>query len=277
MEEYRGYQEIHSDDIRLSDFYACPIKNQNLWECLQNEYIVILGADDKPVEFYRWNGVEYVTVPYRPIINDFTGNIKPRNPQQRIAIDLLYDEDITVKILSGCFGSGKDYLMASAALDLVFHGRFDKIMWVRNNIEVRDSKPLGFLPGDAFDKLLPFAMPLADHVGGVEGLQGLIDSGQIEIEHLGYIRGRDIKHTIIICSESENMTKEHVQLLIGRVGEGSALWLNGDYRQTDHKTFAVNSGLMTAIDRLKGHPRFGYVKLLKTERSETAAMADLLD
>lgn len=277
MEEYRGYQEIYSDDTRLSDFYACSIKNQNYWECLQNEYIVILDTDSKPVEYYRWNGVEYVTVPYRPIINDFTGNIKPRNPQQRMAINLLYDEDVTVKILSGCFGSGKDYLMASVALDLLSRGKFDKIMWVRNNIEVKNSKPLGFLPGDAFDKLLPFAMPLADHVGGVEELQRLIDDGQVEIEHLGFIRGRDIKHTIIICSEAENMTKEHVQLLIGRVGEGSALWLNGDYRQTDHKTFAENSGLMTAIDRLKGHPRFGYVKLLKTERSETAAMADLLD
>ena len=277
MEEYRGYQEICSGDIRLSEFYACPIKNQNLWDCLQNEYIVILDTDNKPVEFYRWNGFEYVAVPYRSIQNDYTGEIKARNLQQRMAIDLLYDEDVTVKILSGCFGSGKDYLMASAALDLVFRGRFDKIMWVRNNIEVKDSKPLGFLPGDAFDKLLPCAMPIEDHVGGIEGLQRLIDSGQVEIEHLGFIRGRDIKHTIIICSESENMTKEHIQLLIGRVGEGSALWLNGDYKQTDHKTFSENSGLMVAIDRLKGHPRFGYVKLLKTERSETAAMADLLD
>ena len=73
------------------------------------------------------------------------------------------------------------------------------------------------------------------------------------------------------------MTKEHIQLLLGRVGEGSALWLNGDFRQTDAAVFKENSGLMVAIDKLKGHPRFACVKLLKTERSETAAMADLLD
>ena len=150
-------------------------------------------------------------------------------------------------------------------------------MWVRNNVEVKNSKPLGFLPGDAFDKLLPFAMPLADHVGGRDGLEHLISSQQIEVEHLGFIRGRDIKNTIIMCSEAENMTKEHVQLLLGRVGEGSALWLNGDYKQTDHKVFTENNGLMIAVDRLKGHPKFGFVKLVKTERSETAAMADLLD
>ena len=64
---------------------------------------------------------------------------------------------------------------------------------------------------------------------------------------------------------------------LGRVGEGSALWINGDYKQVDDAVFVRNSGLIRAVERLKGHPRFGYVKLLKTERSETAAMADLLD
>ena len=73
------------------------------------------------------------------------------------------------------------------------------------------------------------------------------------------------------------MTKEHIQLLLGRVGEGSSLWINGDFRQCDAAVFQNNSGLAKMIDKLKGHPRFGYVKLLKTERSETAAMADLLD
>lgn len=120
-------------------------------------------------------------------------------------------------------------------------------------------------------------MPLADHLGGVDGLSLMVSHGQIEIVHLGFIRGRDIKNSIIICSESENLTKEHIQLLLGRVGEGSMLWMNGDFKQCDAEVFRRNSGLMTAVNKLKGHPKFGYVKLLKTERSETAAMADLLD
>lgn len=116
-----------------------------------------------------------------------------------------------------------------------------------------------------------------EEVGGVDGLELMIGHGKIEIVHLGFIRGRDIKNSIIICSEAENMTKEHIQLLLGRVGEGSSLWINGDFKQCDAEVFRQNSGLMVAVDKLKGHPRFGYVKLLKTERSETAAMADLLD
>lgn len=275
MDEYRGFQEVFSDDERLPIFYSDL--TSNIFNCRQNEYVLINDADGASKDFYRWDGIRYVLVGYKTIKNDYTGVVKPRNPQQRLAIDMLYNQDITVKIIVGKFGTGKDYLMSSIALDLVMQGKFDKIMWVRNNVEVKNSKPLGFLPGDAFDKLLPFAMPLADHVGGRDGLEHLISSQQIEVEHLGFIRGRDIKNTIIMCSEAENMTKEHVQLLLGRVGEGSALWLNGDYKQTDHKVFAENNGLMIAIDRLKGHPKFGFVKLVKTERSETAAMADLLD
>lgn len=275
MDEYRGFQEITSDDERLPTFYS-DLTN-NIFDCRQNEHIIVYDTDGVAKDFYRWDGTKYVLVGYKVIKNDYTGNVRPRNPQQRLAIDMLYNQDITVKILVGKFGTGKDYLMSSVALDLVMQGKFDKIMWVRNNVEVKNSKPLGFLPGDAFDKLLPFAMPLADHVGGRDGLERLISNQQIEVEHLGFIRGRDIKNTIIMCSEAENMTKEHVQLLLGRVGEGSALWLNGDYKQTDHKVFTENNGLMIAVDRLKGHPKFGFVKLVKTERSETAAMADLLD
>lgn len=275
MDEYRGFQEITSDDERLPTFYS-DLTN-NVFDCRQNEHIIVYDADGVAKDFYRWDGTKYALVGYKVIKNDYTGNVRPRNPQQRLAIDMLYNQDITVKILVGKFGTGKDYLMSSVALDLVMQGKFDKIMWVRNNVEVKNSKPLGFLPGDAFDKLLPFAMPLADHVGGRDGLERLISNQQIEVEHLGFIRGRDIKNTIIMCSEAENMTKEHVQLLLGRVGEGSALWLNGDYKQTDHKVFTENNGLMIAVDRLKGHPKFGFVKLVKTERSETAAMADLLD
>ena len=77
--------------------------------------------------------------------------------------------------------------------------------------------------------------------------------------------------------KQKNLTKEHVQLLIGRVGEGSSLWMNGDFKQTDSALFRNNNGLLSTVQKLSGHDKFGYVQLQKTERSETAAMADLLD
>lgn len=164
-----------------------------------------------------------------------------------------------------------------AALDAIHKGKFDKIVWVRNNIDVKDTVPLGALPGDSFDKLLPFVMPLADHAGGIEGIRMLMDKNQLEIVHLGYLRGRDIRNSIILCSEAENLTKQHIQLLIGRVGEGSNLWMDADLKQRDKIVFEKSAGLETMIERLKGNELFGYVKLLKTERSKTAQLADLLD
>jgi len=225
----------------------------------------------------KWDGSSYITVRQRKIESRHSGKVKPRNVQQRLAIDMLFDNDVTVKMLAGKYGTGKDYLMCSAAIELLEKGVFDKIVYIRNNIEVKDSKPIGHLPGSHNDKLMPYAMVLCDHVGGTDCLQELIDSGKVEIAHLGFIRGRDIKNSIVYCSEAENMTKEHFQLLLGRIGEGSALWINGDCRQTDMDVFKNNSGMKIALEKLKGHPRFGYVQLLKTERSETAAMADLLD
>lgn len=276
MSEYFGFRQAVMSDEEIAAFYENSEAFGN-FDCLINEYLLIQNRFGEDVDQYRWSGSEFVKVPFKQINSRFVGKIKPRNLQQQLALDLLYNNDITVKILTGKFGTGKDYLMASAAIDLIERGKYERLLWVRNNVEVKNSKPIGYLPGEYKDKLMPFAMPLADHLGGVESLELMIVQGKVEIVHLGFIRGRDIRNAIIMCSEAENLTKEHVQLLLGRVGDGSSLWINGDYKQVDGEVFRSNNGLMTAVDKLKGHPRFGFVKLLKTERSETAAMADLLD
>lgn len=275
MEEYLGYKEIIPTDEQMNLIFQTTVGNP--FECMQNQYIIAKDKDDNILELLKYNGEKTAKVPFKAVNSRFLGKVKPRNPQQQLALDLLYDAETSVKVIAGKFGTGKDFLMCSVAVDLLEHNKFDKIVYVRNNIEVKNSKPIGFLPGSYDEKLLPFAMGLADQLGGVDGLSLMISHGQVEIMHLGFIRGRDIKNSIILCSEAENMTKEHIQLLLGRVGEGSTLWLNGDFKQCDSEVFRNNNGLLTAVDKLKGHPRFGYVKLQKTERSETAAMADLLD
>ena len=274
-EEYLGFKTVTLTDEEIAALYS-PEWNE-YFGCLTTQYLIAEDIAGNVVDIFRFTGDKLVKVPYKAISGRFLGKIKPRNLQQQLAIDLLYNQDITVKVLTGVFGSGKDLMMCSAAVDMIERSKFEKIVYVRNNIEVKNSKPVGFLPGSYNEKLMPFAGPLADHLGGYDGLNLMISSGKVELVHLGFIRGRDIKNSIILCSEAENMTKEHIQLLLGRVGEGSALWLNGDFRQCDAEIFRKNSGLMAVVEKLKGHPRFGYVKLLKTERSETAAMADLLD
>lgn len=127
------------------------------------------------------------------------------------------------------------------------------------------------------EKVYPFAAILADCLGGEVALERAITDGWVEIQPLGFIRGRSFNRSIIYCSEAENLTKQHIQLLIGRVGDGSTLWINGDLRQIDDVAFERNNGIQKLIDKLTGNERFGTVYLPITERSETARLADLLD
>ena len=108
-------------------------------------------------------------------------------------------------------------------------------------------------------------------------LDDMLEQNILEPVHLGFMRGRDIKDSIIFCDEVENMTKQHIQLLIGRVSTGSELWLAGDLKQTDNLNFEKNSGIKALIQGLENDPLFGMVKLIKSERSAVAALADKLD
>ena len=273
---YKGYAEYHfNSDEEMAKFYEDP--SQNIFMLLINQYCLLYSPDGVLIDKIRWNGVKNVPISFKNINNDYTGKVKPRNINQELLFDLLQNDDITIKVTTGSYGTGKDFCMIANAIQMLKNNKYEKLIWVRNNVEVKNTNPIGFLPDTANNKLLPFAMPLADHLGGISGLEMFMSRNQIEIQHLGFIRGRDFKNSIVYCSEAENMTKEHIQLLIGRIGEGSSLWLNGDFKQTDSKVFDENNGLSILAEKLQGHKRFGMVRLEKTERSETAALADLLD
>lgn len=281
--DYKGWTKVTLEDggeEALAMAYSKDVEQKNLFDTPTNGYVLIPNADaDGNTAGLRWDGSRYVPIKYKKISNRFTGDIRPRNDQQRLAFDMLQNDDITVKMLAGTFGSGKTMLMVSSAIDMIEKHKFDKLIWIRNNIEVKNTKELGALPGTLLEKLgaASFAGPLADHLGGESGLEYWIKNGQVEVAHLGFIRGRDYKNAILLVSEAENLTKEHIQLLLGRVGEGSMLWLDGDLKQTDEAVFENNSGMRKAISALTGNPHFAYVYMPKTERSETAQLADLLD
>ena len=272
--EYTGYREIQMSDEEMAYFYSHI--GENIYDLLINEYLIIDNADGDSVDYRCWNGETHRALNYKQINSDFMGRVKPRNNEQILAFDMLQDKTSTIKVLTGCMGSGKDFLQISNALRLVKAGMYEKIVYMRNPIQVKDIKDIGALPGNLYEKMRPVSMAIADHVGGEYGLESLMLQGKIDIEHLGYIRGRTYLNTIVYVSEAENLSKENMQLLISRIGEGSTLWINGDFKQTDSPIFRINNGLLSAINCLKGRLEFGFVKLNKTERSKTAELAELL-
>ena len=274
VEGYKGYRDITMTDDQMSILYENL--NENRLGLLVNEYAIIKNSDGEIVDKIKWDGASNKPLKYKSINHDFIGKAKPINVHQELAFDLLQDQNSKIKVLTGRMGSGKTMLMVYNALQLIKSGKYKKILWLRNTVEVKDTKPIGYLPSSKGDKLLPYAMDLADHCGGVEGLNKLVSDGIVEIEHLGFVRGRNISDTIIIANEVENMTVEHIQLLIGRLCEDSMLWMDGDLGQVDAEVFRSNSGLKSSIENLKGQPLFAYVELQNTERSEMAKLAELL-
>jgi len=275
LDVYKGYKEVILNNEELAHFYN---KQSNDWDLIDNQYLIIKNSKNEVVDKQKWTiDNRFKSISYKTIDSTYAGKIKPRNIQQELAFDLIQNKNITIKCLYGCFGSGKDAIMSAHALNFIQKGMYDKIIFVRNNVDVKNTKPVGYLKGELDSKLLPYAMPLADHVGGVDGLNLLISQNKIELQHMGFMRGRDIKNSIIYCSEAENLTKEHIQLLISRLAEGSTLWLNGDFKQIDDVIFERNNGLMTMINSLKGNRLFGCVEFNITERSESAQLAELLD
>lgn len=202
--------------------------------------------------------------------------ITPRNTEQICAFDLFKDDSKTIKVITGTWGTGKTMIMVNAALEALSYGKFDKIIWIRNNVDVAGTKDMGALPGDAYEKLKPFLGPFRDHAGEM-GTLTMVKKGTLIVEPLQYLRGRNFENAIIMCSEAENLTKEHLQLIIARAAEGSEVWIDGDTRQRDKAIFEKSKGMESLISKFKGNKLFGYVHLTKSERSETAAMADLLN
>lgn len=272
-EPWCGWGKYYPNEEDMAKLYSNP--QINTLGAMTNEYCTIFeGSELKDIQ--RWDGNSYNKLNYRSFKSALGSKVEPRNTEQKMLFDLLQNRNIPIKLCLGRFGSGKSYLMLAHALNLVQKGEFDRIVFVKNNIQVKDTKDLGALPGEEIDKLMPWLKQIEDHVGAFT-FKDMLNQGVIEPVHLGYIRGRDIKNSIIFCDEVENMTRQHIQLLIGRVSSRSELWLAGDLKQTDNINFEKNSGIQALIQGLGGDPLFGMVKLLKSERSAVAALADKLD
>lgn len=273
--KYNGYKELVLTNEQFSEMYTNGRIGDYLFK--ENEYLIAKNEEGEVVDKLQQKHGRLKRVPFQTLKNAYLGEIKPRNDQQELTVDLLLDPDTKIKVIKGVYGSGKDYLMLSAALQLIEKGKFDKIIFVRPNVSVRGLPDIGALPGTADEKLSWTLAPLYDKVGGEEGVAMMLQHKILESVPLLFIRGRSFENSIIYVTEGQNMTTEIAKLVIGRIGEGSELWVNADTHQTDKKMFDEDNGVQKMIERLSGNPLFGYVYMPKTERSSVAELATLLD
>lgn len=175
--------------------------------------------------------------------------IRPNSPNQYRYMDRIMTHDINFGI--GPAGTGKTYLAVASAVSALDMGQVQRIILTRPAVEAGER--LGFLPGDLTQKIDPYLRPLYDalfEMLGVTETTRLIEKNIIEIAPLAYMRGRTLKDAFIILDESQNTTREQMQMFLTRMSFGSKSVITGDVTQIDLPR-SVESGLKHAI-RLLG-------------------------
>ena len=155
-----------------------------------------------------------------------------RSKKQSDYIKALTNNDITVAL--GPAGTGKSFLAVSVAMTMLFEKKVEKVILSRPAVEAGEK--LGFLPGDMKEKVDPYLRPLYDalyDLFGFEKINKKIESGEIEIAPLAFMRGRTLKNSFAILDEAQNATLTQIKMFLTRIGENSKIVVNGDPSQID--------------------------------------------
>lgn len=247
----------------------------------KNSFYILKNGKNSALAYYNpfENALERVE-------KEYVYGIKPKNAEQAFAIHALLNNNIKLVALQGVAGTGKTLLALASSLEQ--KNLFKQIILARPIVPL-SNRDIGYLPGDANEKIGPYMEPLWDNLKYIKNQFGenekryrLIDEMQKEerivITPLAYIRGRSLSDVYFIVDEAQNLTPHEVKTIITRAGENTKIIFTGDVHQIDSPYLDEQSnGLSYLIDRLKGHELFAHITLEKGERSELANLAnDLL-
>lgn len=275
-------ENIDSDQIRQIFTKGQIAENGILGDKkIANGYYILKNGNSSSLAVYnpKLDRIERIE-------KEFVFGIKPKNAEQAFALNALMNDDIKLVALQGVAGTGKTLLALAAALEQ--HKKYHQIILARPIIPL-SNRDIGFLPGDADDKIGPYMEPLWDNLKFIKSqfreserkfktINELQESGKFVITPLAFIRGRSLSNIMFIIDEAQNLTPHEIKTIITRAGENTKIVFTGDVHQIDTPYLDENSnGLAYLVDRLKGEDLFSHVKLEKGERSELANIAnDLL-
>lgn len=285
---YLGYNSLTIHPSMIDEFYAeRSLRADHLplgYRPYPHEFLIMkdeTGSSKSALAKFSADGgrLEPLYLSQEPV-----WGISARNAQQKMALELLLNDDIPLVTLTGKAGTGKTLLALAAGLMKVEDARrYKKLLIARPVVPM--GKDIGYLPGEKEEKLRPWMQPIYDNLeylfdtkkaGDIDRI--LMGLGSIQVEALTYIRGRSIPGQFIIIDEAQNLSRHEVKTIVSRVGEGSKIILMGDPGQIDHPYLdATSNGLTYVVERFKEYALAGHVTLEKGERSNLAQLAaDLL-
>jgi len=289
---FTGWRELQVDRSVIDAVFRDKQAKIDLPDPVANEFVLLKDANDPSHSaLTRYKGDAGAVVPVRPRKSPVFG-IMPRNLQQTMALDLLLDDSVKLVSLIGSAGTGKTLLaIAAGMLKVLNEQAYQKLLCARPIMPL--GRDIGYLPGGKDEKLTVWMQPIFDNMTYLlsnrlaaesgaphaalstveQRIKQLIDSGQVVLEPLTYIRGRSIPHQFMIVDEAQNLTPHEVKTIASRVGDGTKLVLTGDATQIDNPYLDSSSnGLSYLVERLKGKGIIGHVTLTKSERSELASL-----
>ena len=208
--------------------------------------------------------------------------IRPRNDEQKLALDALLNPKVELVSLTGGAGTGKTLLALAAALEQ--EQDYEQIFLSRPTV-ILGNQDLGFLPGDQKQKMTPFLQPLMDNLNVIkhqfrptsreaQRIDSMLTQEKLIIEPLAYIRGRSLGKCYFIIDEAQNLTPHEMKTIITRAGEGTKMVFTGDIFQIDQPYLDQwSNGLTHLGEKMYGQEIFQHVFLRKGERSELSELA----
>lgn len=258
--------------LGISDFEKEPFAN---------DYFIFRGDNTSALVRYDAGAKRFERVDKKPAYG-----IKPRNAEQTFLLNALLNPEIKLVAITGKAGTGKTLLALAAAL--AQNDLYEQILLARPIVAL-SNRDIGFLPGDADEKIRPYMQPLFDNLTVIKHcynprsveytrIEEMEKEERLVIAALAYIRGRSLSNSYFIIDEAQNLTPHEVKTIITRAGEGTKMVFTGDLHQIDSPYLDQQSnGLAYLSDRMKGQELFAHVNLVKGERSYLAELAsDLL-
>ena len=192
---------------------------------------------------------------FKQLIKTPKKSVIARSEKQSEYIKALKENDVVMSL--GPAGTGKSFLAVSVAITLLIEKKIDRVILSRPAVEAGEK--LGFLPGDMKEKVDPYLRPLYDalyELFGADKIDKKIETGEIEIAPLAFMRGRTLKNCFAILDEAQNATETQIKMFLTRIGENSKLVVNGDPSQIDlinksHSGLIKSKNILKDIDEIK--------------------------
>lgn len=184
--------------------------------------------------------------------------VEPRSPRQAAYIEAMRSHELVFGL--GPAGTGKTYIAVAVAVSMYLSGQVDRIILSRPAVEAGER--LGFLPGDIKEKVDPYLRPLYDALHDMmptDSVLKRIESGDIEIAPLAFMRGRTLSNAIVILDEAQNTTPVQMKMFLTRLGEYSRMVVTGDLSQID-LPIGARSGLAEAVDVLENMKGAAFIR-----------------